>query len=220
MKAACFGRIMKLPKLLAHCLFILAGSCTKEESPLAGAASAHDPHADAIREFLKAPGQFKRVVATVRDEVSFDKAAPGLEEVVTTFRDAAAGFKKLSPPAESDRQKYRQMIAEGLRGAEPTGEEMMTLGMLESRENEVTAWMESFMAAAGEAAVEASRLYGKIGYAEPEGPPVIELGKPVIEGPPAEKRSLVAPMDGGHGNPLLDHLRMVPDLPQQDGDHQ
>lgn len=220
MKGTVFGEIMKLPKVLAPCLFILAGACTKEESSVAEAASAPDPHADAIREFLKAPEQFKQVVATVRDEASFDRAAPGLEEVVTKFRAAAGGFKKLSPPAEADRQKYQRMIAEGIRGAEPTGEDMITLAMLESREKEVTAWMEAFMAAAGEAGAEVSRLYGKVGYAEPEAPPKLELGKPVIEGLPAEKPNLVAPMDGGLGNPLLDHLREVPLDPLPDGDGQ
>lgn len=219
MKAALFGEIMKLAKVLAPCLFILAGSCTKEESPLAEAESDPDPHADAIREFLKAPEQFKQVVATVRNEASFDRAAPGLEEVVTKFRDAAAGFKKLSPPAEADRPRYQRMIADGFRGAEPTAEDMISLVMLESREKEVTAWMESFKAAAGEAGAEISRLYGNIGYAEPDAPLKIELGKPVIEGPPAEKPILVTPMDGGLGNPLLDHLREEPAdlLPEGDG---
>jgi hypothetical protein len=220
MKAALFGKIMKLLRLLAPCLFLIAGACTKEEAPVAEAASAPDPHAAAIREFLRAPEQFKQVVATVRDEASFDRATPGLEEVVTKFRDAAAGFKKLSPPAEPDRQKYQQMIAEGFRGAEPTGEDMISLVMLKSREKEVTARMESFRAAAGEAGAEAFRLYGKIDYVEPDEPPKFELGKPVIEGLPAEKPNLVAPVDGGLGNPLLDHLREVPGDPLPDGDGQ
>jgi hypothetical protein len=220
MEEAVQGEIMKPLKLLASCLFLLAGACTKEEAPASNAASTPDPHADAIREFLKAPEQFQQVVATVRDEASFDRAAPGLAEVVQKFRDAAAGFKKLSPPAESDRGKYQQWIADGFRGAEPTGEDMIHLAMLEGREKEVTAWMESFMAAVGEAGSEISRLYGNIGYAEPDSPLKIELGKPVIEGPPAEKPILVTPMDGGLGNPLLDHLREEPGDLLSEGDGQ
>jgi hypothetical protein len=220
MERAVHGEIMNPLKLLACCLLLLVGACNKGKIPAASAASTPDPHDDAIREFLKAPEQFKQVVATVRDEASFDRATPGLEEVVTKFRDAAAGFKKLSPPAEPDRQKYQQMIAEGFRGAEPTGEDMISLVMLKSREKEVTARMESFRAAAGEAGAEAFRLYGKIDYVEPDEPPKFELGKPLIEGLPAEKPNLVAPVDGGLGNPLLDHLREVPGDPLPDGDGQ
>ena len=218
MKGAVRGEIMNPLRLLAPCLFLLAGACTKEEAPVSEAASAPDPHADAIREFLKAPEQFQQVVATVRDEASFDRAAPELEKVVQKFRDAADSFKKLSPPDEANRPKYQQMIADGFRGAEPTGEDMISLVMLESREKEVTAWMESFKAAVGEAGAEAFRLYGKVDYIGAEEPLKIELGKPVIEGPPAEKPILIAPMEGGLGNPLLDHLREVPGDPLPDGD--
>lgn len=219
MERAVHGEIMNPLKLLACCLFLLAGACTKEEVPASNAASTPDPHANAIRVFLKAPEQFKRVVGTVRDEASFDRAAPGLAEVVQKFKDAAQGFKKLSPPDEADRPRYQKMIADGFRGAEPTAEDMISLVMLESREKEVTAWMESFKAAAGEAGAEISRLYGNIGYAEQDAPLKIELGRPVIEGPPAEKPILVTPMEGGIGNPLLDHLREEPAdlLPEGDG---
>jgi hypothetical protein len=217
MKKAVSGEIMKPLQLLTGCLFFLAFGCTKEEAPVAEAAGSPDPHADAIREFLEAPGQFKRVVATVRDEASFDRAAPGLEEVVTKFRDAAAGFKKLSPPDEADRPEYQRMIADGIRQAEPTAEGMLNLAMLESREKEVSAWMESFMAAAGEAGAEVSRLYGDVGYAESDKSPKFELGKPLIQEPPPGKPALDAPGDGGLGNPLLDHLREEPGESLPDG---
>lgn len=219
MKGAVHGEIKKHLNMLASCLLLLAGACNKEKIPAAGAASTPDPHDDAIREFLKAPEQFKQVVATVRDEASFDRAAPGLAEVVRNFKEAAEGFRELSPPDEVDRPRYQKMVADGFRGAEPTAEDMISLVMLESREKEVTAWMESFKAAAGEAGAEISRLYGNIGYAELDAPLKIELGKPVIEGPPAEKPILVTPMEGGIGNPLLDHLREEPAdlLPEGDG---
>jgi hypothetical protein len=144
------------------CFGFLVAACGGEKPAPAGAAAASDLHGDAIREMLKAPRRFKEVVATIRDEASYDRAAPGLTEVVNQFRSAAAKFRQLNPPAESEQAKYRQMIADGFHGTEPTGEDMISLVTIKSRKKEVSSWMDSFTAAGREAGIEAVRLYGNI----------------------------------------------------------
>lgn len=151
---------MKILRLFTICSFAFLGACSKKDS----GAAVVDRHADAIQEFQGAQQHFKDTVATVRDEASYDKAAPDLDQVIQHFRRSAVLMKDLSPPDEAARARYRKMIADGHRKTEPTGEDMMSILTIESREKEVTAWMEAFVAAGQEAGVEMKRLFGEIDY--------------------------------------------------------
>ncbi|WP_264489352.1 hypothetical protein [Luteolibacter arcticus] len=151
-------------------------------------------------------------MSTIRDEASYDRGAPALEEVLQGFRDSAATFRALAPPSESEQVKYRQMIADGLRGAEPTGEDMLTLISIKTREAEVSEWMKEFMAVAQEAGAEALRLYGKVDYpaAAADGPfkadlSQLKMGPLPAPSPPPRKEAV-----GGGSNPLLEHLGSEP----------
>ena len=156
-----FCQRMKIIHLFTLCTVVLFGACSEKRSVPASTKGGVDRHADAIYEFQKAQQRFKDLVATVRDETSYDQAAFDLERVVRDFRQVTVTLKELSPPAEAARKKYRQMIADGHRSTEPTGEDMLSIVSIESREKEVTAWLESLVAAGQEAGVEMARLYGE-----------------------------------------------------------
>ncbi len=75
------------------------------------------------------------------------------------------------------------MIAQGHRATEPTGEDMLSLISIESREKEVTAWLEDFTSAGREAGAEILRLYGPTEYgADAAKIPELELGNATING--------------------------------------
>ena len=204
------GRVSPLAWLLVSCS-LACSSCRDEKAASESIVEARDSHEGAVREFLSAPAKFREVVATIRDEASYVRAAPGLDEVVRKFRDSAAAFRRLTPPGESEQAKYRQMIAEGFVASEPTPEDMLSLMSIKSREKEVSQWMEEFMAAGQEAGAEALRLYGKPDYphAEQEKSSKLDLGKgePVPLPSPPPRRVDQA---GGASNPLLQHLGHEP----------
>jgi hypothetical protein len=203
------GRVLQIAWLVVSCAFVLP-SCREKKATPEPAAEASDTHEDAIREFLSAPKHFQEVVATIRDGASYDRAAPGLEEVVRKFRDSAAAFRKLAPPGKGEQAKYRKMIADGFQGTEPTGEDMLSLMSIKSREKEVAKWMKEFRVAGQEAGAEALRLYGKIDYPDGtrEKPAELNLGegKAVLPSPPPRRVDDA----GGRSNPLLEHLGSEP----------
>ena len=133
-------------------VFSLLGACSEKGSG--------DAHADAIREFQKGQELFVKTVATIRDADGYDKAAPALNQVVESFQHTAALMKKLSPPDEADRAKYRKMIEEGNGRTEPTGEDMMSILTIDGREQQISDWLEAFTKAGQEAGVQMARLYG------------------------------------------------------------
>lgn len=151
---------MKIFRRFTICSLLFLCACSKKDS----GASTVDQHALAILEFQEAQQIFKDTVVTVRDEASYDKAAPVLDQVIKDFRRSALLMKELSPPEEAARFRYREMIVDGHQQAEPTGEDMMSILTIKSREQEVTAWMEAFVAAGQEAGVEITRLFGEIDY--------------------------------------------------------
>jgi hypothetical protein len=155
------GRVPQLAWLLISSAVVFP-ACRKESATPGASVETHDAHGDAVRELITAPRRFQEVVSTIRDEASYDRAAPGLEEVVQKFRDSTAAFRKLNPPAEPEQAKYRQMIEDGFRDTGLTGEDMLSLVSVDSREKEVFAWLESFRAAGQEAGIEMQRLYGRI----------------------------------------------------------
>jgi hypothetical protein len=200
------GRVSPLALLLMSCS-LACSSCRDEKAASESIVEARDSHEGAVREFLSAPAKFREMVATIRDEASYDRAAPGLADVVRKFRDSAAAFRRLTPPGESEQAKYRQMIADGFVASEPTPEDMLSLMSIKSREKDISQWMVEFMAAGQEAGSEAMRLYGKPEYpdAAQEKPAQLDLGKgepvPLPSPPPRQ-----VDQAGGASNPLLQHL--------------
>lgn len=108
-----------------------------------------DPHREAVAKFQGAQNHFKEVIATVRDEKSFDAAKPELDKIVSDWREVAAMLSQLHPPADNQQAEMRDLIADGHRITEPTGEDMLSLISIESREAEVTKWLEEFTEAGG-----------------------------------------------------------------------
>jgi hypothetical protein len=118
-----------------------------------------------VAKFQGAQKRFKDLVATVRDEKSFDAAKPELDKVVSDWREVATTLGQLQPPTEMQQVEIRDLIAVGHRRTEPTGEDMLSLISIESREAEVAQWLEEFAVAGGKAGVEMSRLYGPTDHA-------------------------------------------------------
>lgn len=171
---------MKILRLLMLCSLALLCACSKEDSTEATV----DRHVEAIEEYQKGQQLFKDTVATVRDETSYDKAVPDLEQVIQRVRRAAVLMRDLIPPEEAARARYSQMIVDGNRRTEPTGEDMMSMLTIESREDEVVAWMEAFGVSVQEVGDEMKRLYGEIDYARGMGKP-IQLDRQAEQNEPA-----------------------------------
>lgn len=130
--------------------------------------SSLDSHRETVAKFQDGQQRFKDLIATVRDEKSFDAARADLDAVVSDWREAAIALRRLKPPSEGEQANFRKLIADGNRRTEPTGEDLISLISIESREAEVTQWLEEFTAAAEEAGTEMLRLYGPTGYTGPE----------------------------------------------------
>lgn len=150
-------------KILAVALLFVAG-CDQADDRGADTTPSPDNHQEAVARFQAGQRRFKELIATVRDERSFDAAKPELDKVVSDWREVAATLRGLEPPSETRQAEIRALIAKGHRAAEPTGEDMLGLISIESREAEITRWFEEFAAAGGAAGAEMVRLYGPTDY--------------------------------------------------------
>jgi hypothetical protein len=161
-------------------------SCEKAKNGIAASVPSSDHHREAVAKFQGAQERFKEIIATVKDEKSFDAAKPELEKIVSDWREVSAMLSQLQPPADNQQAEMRDLIADGHRRTEPTGENMLSLISIESREAEVTKWLEEFTEAGGKAMSEMVRLYGPTDYAaEPAKDAGIDLGNGAVltEGP-------------------------------------
>lgn len=156
-----------LPILVLTTLSIIG--CEKAKDGVVATAPSSDRHREAVARFQGAQKRFKELIATVRDENSFDAAKPGLDKVVFEWREVSVALSQLQPPADKQQEEIRTLIADGHRRTEPTGEDMLSLMSIESREAEVTKWLEEFAEAGGKAMLEMSRLYGPTDYAAESG---------------------------------------------------
>ena len=154
----CSTRKMKLLRLTLILATAVFGGCDR--------FSDSDAHEQAILEFQDGQERFKRLISTVRDEESFDRVKPELEQVVADWRRVAADLKVLNPPSDAEQDNFSKVIEEGHRKTEPTGADMLGLVTIETRESEVTAWLESFATAGRAVGNEMLRLYGPTGYAK------------------------------------------------------
>jgi hypothetical protein len=173
-----------IPILVLPTLSII--SCEKDKDGIVATAQSSDRHREAVAKFQGAQKRFKELVATVRDENSFDAAKPELDKVVSDWREVSATLSQLQPPADKQQAEIRDLIADGHRRTEPTGEDVLSLMSIESREAEVTKWLEEFTEAGGKAMSEMVRLYGPTDYAaEPAKDAGIDLGNGAVltEGP-------------------------------------
>jgi len=173
--------------ILAIAAFFIGG-CNQGEERVEGAESSPDSHRDAVAKFQDGKKRFKELIATVRDEEGFDAAKPELDKIVSDWREVAITLGELGPPSESLQAEVRALIARGNRAAEPSGEDILGLFSIESRETEVTRWLEEFAEAGGAAGAELSRLYGPIESASSEpGAPELELSNVKINGLPIDQ---------------------------------
>jgi hypothetical protein len=188
----------RLPCPLARCLR------RKGNQPAAAAVAAADPHEAAIREFQGGQQRFKELVAGIRDEKSYDEAAPALDKIVADWKQVAEKLKKLEAPAEAERERYRKMISEGHRLSEPIAKDMIRLVLVESREEQLGRWLKSFTDAGGEAGWELTRLYGMTDYSQDAtAPPEFELKLDPLNPPfPKESGDDILRRYGPKDNPL------------------
>jgi hypothetical protein len=174
-----------LPILFLAMLFIVG--CEKDKNEVsATVVGSSDRHREAVAKFQGAQKRFKELVATVRDEKSFDAAKPELGKIVSDWREVSATLSQFQPPEDKKQGEMRDLIADGHRRTEPTGEDMLSLISIESREAEVTKWLEEFTEAGGKAMLEMVRLYGPTEYADESGEAGgIDLGNGAVltEGP-------------------------------------
>lgn len=173
--------------LLALVMGLIAG-CNQPDTEADAAVTPLESHRQAIEKFQSGQKRFKELIAAIRDEESFDAAKPGLDQVVSDWHEVATALGGLEPPSEDQQAEFRELIDEGIRAAEPTNEDMLGLILIESREEEVTQWLEAFAAAARAAGAEVVRLYGPIhdADAEPKAP-VIDTSKATINGLPVDQ---------------------------------
>jgi hypothetical protein len=152
-----------LPILVLAMLSIVG--CKKDKNEVSATVASSDQHRKAVAKFQGAQKRFKELIATVRDEKSFDAAKPELDKIVSDWREVSATLSQFQPPEDKKQAEMRDLIADGHRRTEPTGEDMLSLISIESREAEVTKWLEEFAEAGGKAMLEMVRLYGPTEYA-------------------------------------------------------
>ena len=143
---------------------LLIASCGKSENGSGSEADSPDNHRELIEKFQGEQKRFKDLISTVRDEQSFDTAKPELDKIVSDWRGIADSLSKLDPPSEEEQSKFRILIAEGHRETEPTGEDMLSLLSIESRETEVAQWLNDLASAGVSVGSQFTRLYGEIHY--------------------------------------------------------
>ena len=131
---------------------------------IAASTEPSDAHREAIAGLQRAQTKFKELITTVRDEQTFDSAKPELDKIVSDFRKTASRLSQLQPPPEPQRKEIRQQIADGHRGTEPTGPDMLGLLSIETRAAEVSQWLGEFSEAGRKAGVEMLRLCGQQGH--------------------------------------------------------
>ncbi len=157
-------RLQQMKRRLAMLVVVLvpAIGCERpSQSGIAASAQISDPHREAIAGFHGAQRRFKELIATVRDEKSFDAAKPALDIIVSDFRRTATSLSHLLPPPEAHQREIRQQIADSHRVTEPTGEDMLGLLSIETRAAEVNQWLGEFSEAGRKAGAEMLRLYGQ-----------------------------------------------------------
>lgn len=147
-------------------LFVVG--CNQAEDEVDRPELSPDSHRNTVAKFQDGQKRFRDLIATVRDEKSFDAAKPELDKIVANWREIATTLGELDPPSKEMQAELREMITEGHRATEPSGEDMLSLVMIESREAEVSRWLEDFVAAAGAAGLEMDRLYGLTDATEAE----------------------------------------------------
>ncbi len=156
--------MIKLSSIVALAIISTSG-CNRSEKTTQVRVASLDRHEAVVAKFQDGQKRFKNLIATVRDEQSYDEARPGIDQVISDWRAVAAVLSDLSPPSEEVQVKFRKMIAEGHRRTESMPDDMLRLISIKTREAQTSAWLEDFVATAGKAGEEMRRLYGPTGYA-------------------------------------------------------
>ena len=152
-----------LCRILAISLLSVAG-CKRGNDTTSEPTPAFELHRNTISKFQDGQKRFQVAISSVRDEESFDAGKGELNQVVTDWREVAVAMSGLEPPSSSVQMEFRELLAEGNRATEPTGEDMLSLTSIEGREDEVTHWLIEFAEAGRSVGVELERLYGPLGH--------------------------------------------------------
>ncbi|MBK1835697.1 hypothetical protein [Roseibacillus ishigakijimensis] len=143
------------------CIFV---GC-REPADLPDAAnSTSNIYDQEIEKFQEGQIRFQRLVSIVRDEASFDTAKPKLDLILSEWSEVADSLQKLEPPSNEEKARLRRLIDEGHKNTEPTGEDMLSLISIDSREEAALKWLEDFAAAGSRVGLEVNRLFGPPGY--------------------------------------------------------
>lgn len=173
---------MKRFRFIVALVTFAISSCNRSSDVARTGETSLDRHEETLSKFQDGQKRFKELIATIRDEKTFDAARPELTKIAADWREVATALSVLEPPAEDARARFREMISEGHRRTEPTAEDMLGLLSIESRETETSAWFEEFVAAGGKAGSEMQRLYGTTDYAtEAAEVPQIDLSNATID---------------------------------------
>ena len=139
-------------------------SCEKAKNEIAATQQASDQHGEAVARFQVAQERCKKLIPTVGDAMSFDAVKPELEKLVGDCREVSALLGRLQPPADGRQAELRELIGEVHDRTRVSGQEVLRLVSIESREAEVIKWFESFNEAVGKVMVVMARLYGSTEY--------------------------------------------------------
>ena len=102
---------MKLLRPIFALAIIAVVSCDRSEQAVDVRMTSEERHEEAIAKFQGAQQRFKTLIATVRDEKSFEAARPGLDQVISDWSEVALELRDLAPPSEDDQARFREMIS-------------------------------------------------------------------------------------------------------------
>jgi hypothetical protein len=162
-------KMKKLCPILALAILFIAGckqakNANVEANTSDNKTSPLDSHREALAKFQGGQRSFQKLIATIKDEKSFDAAKPRLDKIVSDWRDAATILAKLEPPSEGQQAEFRELVSNVHRITEPTTEDVLSLMSIETRKDEITSWLEQFVAAGKAIGTDILRLYGSSNY--------------------------------------------------------
>jgi hypothetical protein len=170
----------KFYPIFALAILFIAGCKQAKDTNVEADASENktsslDSHREALAKYLDGQKSFKELIAPIRDEKSFDAAKPGLDKIISNWCDAATILAKLERPSEDHQAEFRELVTEVHRITEPTTEDVLSLMSIENRKDEITGWLEQFVAAGKAIGTETMRLYGPSNYPSKKEDPNFEF---------------------------------------------
>ncbi len=173
-------KMKNLYPILALAIIFIAGCKQAKDTNIETDASENktsslEGHREALAKYHDGQRSFKELIATIKDEKSFDAAKPSLDKIVTNWRDAATILAKLERPSEDHQAEIRELVTKVHRITEPTTEDLLSLMSIESRKDEITGLLEQIVTAGKAIGTEILRLYGSSNYPTKNADPTFEF---------------------------------------------